>query len=187
MRHLPRPFYKGLTMICNRAIDLIKHFESLHDGDLSVIGLQPRQCPAGIWTIGYGRALRSHDGKRFLKGEADKAQAYERFPSLTEQQAAKLLAFDLEKFELDVKRFVKVEINENQLGALTSFAYNLGSNALKESTLLRKLNAHDYHGASLEFRRWTKADGVELRGLIRRRNNEKRLFLGQEFNFEDET
>lgn len=174
-------------MICNRAIDLIKHFESLHDGDLSVIGLQPKQCPAGIWTVGFGRALRTLNGTRFLKGEADKAQAYERFPELTEQQATKLLAFDLEKFELDVKRFVKVELNENQRGALTSFAYNVGSTALKESTLLRKLNAHDYHGASLEFRRWTKSNGVELRGLIRRRNNEKRLFLGLDFDFEDES
>jgi lysozyme len=174
-------------MICNRAIDLIKHFESLHDGDLTVIGLQPKQCPAGIWTVGYGRALRTLNGTRFLKGEADKAQAYERFPELTEQQAAKLLAFDLEKFELDVKRFVKVELNENQRGALTSFAYNVGSTALKESTLLRKLNAHDYHGASLEFRRWTKSNGVEYRGLIRRRNNEKRLFLGLDFDFEDES
>jgi lysozyme len=174
-------------MICERAIELIKHFESLHDGDLTVIGLQPKQCPAGIWTVGYGRALRNLTGTRFLKGEADKAQAYERFPELTEKQAAKLLAFDLEKFELDVKRFVKVPLNENQTGALVSFAYNLGSNALKESTLLRKLNAHDYHGASFEFRRWTKAGGVKLRGLIRRRNNEKRLFLGQEFNFEDES
>ncbi len=116
-------------MICNRAIDLIKHFESLHDGDLSVIGLQPKQCPAGIWTVGFGRALRTLNGTRFLKGEADKAQAYERFPELTEQQAAKLLAFDLEKFELDVKRFVKVELNENQRGALTSFAYKITKNA----------------------------------------------------------
>jgi lysozyme len=174
-------------MICNRAIELIKHFESLHDGDLTTIALEPKQCPAKIWTIGFGHALRTLDGKRFLKGEADKAQAYERFPSLTEAQATKLLAFDLEKFELDVKRFAKVELNENQLGALVSFAYNVGSTAFKNSTLLRKLNTYDFQGASLQFRRWTKSDGVELRGLIRRRNNEKRLFLGQEFNFEDES
>ena len=31
-------------------IDLIKHFEGLHDGDLKKIGLQPKKCPAGIWT-----------------------------------------------------------------------------------------------------------------------------------------
>ena len=174
-------------MICNRAIDLIKHFESLHDGDLSVIDLQPKMCPAKIWTIGFGRALRSLDGKRFLKGDADKAEAFERYPSLTENQATKLLMFDLESFELDVKRFVKVDINENQRGALVSFAYNVGSNALKESTLLRRLNAHDFPSAANEFKRWNKSDGQILRGLTIRRNNERRLFLGQEFDFEDES
>ena len=46
-------------MICNAAIDLVKSFEGIHDGDLTVIGLQPKMCPAGIWTVGYGRALRS--------------------------------------------------------------------------------------------------------------------------------
>lgn len=38
-------------------IILIKHYESLHDGDLSRIGLQPKMCPAGYWTEGYGHAI----------------------------------------------------------------------------------------------------------------------------------
>ena len=33
-----------------KGINLIKYFESLHDGDLTEIGLQPKMCPAGIWT-----------------------------------------------------------------------------------------------------------------------------------------
>ena len=41
----------------NKGIDLIKEFEGLHDGDLSIIGLQPKMCPAGIWTQGYGHAI----------------------------------------------------------------------------------------------------------------------------------
>jgi lysozyme len=38
--------------ISEKGLDLIKHFESLHDGDLTIVGLQPKMCPAGIWTEG---------------------------------------------------------------------------------------------------------------------------------------
>ena len=51
----------------NIGIELIKEFESLHDGDLSIIGLQPKMCPAGIWTEGYGHAMRDNKGN-FIKG-----------------------------------------------------------------------------------------------------------------------
>lgn len=44
--------------------EIVKHYESLHDGDLKQIGLQPKLCPAGIWTQGYGRAMRKK--KRFF-------------------------------------------------------------------------------------------------------------------------
>ena len=53
-----------------------------------------------------------------------------------------------------VLRLVKVELTQGQYDALTDFAYNLGINALKNSTLLRKLNAGDVVGASLEFEKW---------------------------------
>jgi lysozyme len=60
-------------MSVNQAtINLIKHFESLHDGDLSKIGLQPKQDCAGIWTVGYGHALRNNNGA-YLRGAKDKA------------------------------------------------------------------------------------------------------------------
>ena len=52
-------------------LNLIKEFESLHDGDLSIIGLQPKMCPAQVWTEGYGRAMRNKSGV-FLKGTKDK-------------------------------------------------------------------------------------------------------------------
>lgn len=57
------------------------------------------------------------------------------------------------------------------------FAYNLGINALKGSTLLKKINAGDYIGAANEFHKWNKAGGKELAGLTRRRGAEKSLFL----------
>ncbi len=72
---------------------------------------------------------------------------------------------------------VKVPLTANQLGALTSFAYNLGSGALASSTLLKLLNAGDYAGAAAQFARWNKARGKTLAGLTKRRAAEAALFL----------
>ena len=58
-------------------INLIKHFESLHDGDLKQIGLQPKMDPIGIWTEGYGRAMRDDKGN-FIKGSAKIELAYKK-------------------------------------------------------------------------------------------------------------
>ena len=58
-----------------KGINLIKYFESLHDGDLTEIGLQPKMCPAGIWTEGYGHAIRDLKGQ-FFKGKDNKLKAY---------------------------------------------------------------------------------------------------------------
>ncbi|TSA40461.1 MAG: lysozyme, partial [Methylococcaceae bacterium] len=98
-------------------------------------------------------------------------------PALTVAQAEEMLAFDLTAFEDKVKALVKVDVNDNQLGALTSFAYNLGAGNLASSTLLKKLNAGDYAGASVEFLKWDKAGGKILKGLTLRRTAEMSLFL----------
>ena len=54
--------------ISKNAIDLIKHYESLHDGNLKEIGIQPKMDPVGIWTIGWGHAIADPITKQFLKG-----------------------------------------------------------------------------------------------------------------------
>jgi hypothetical protein len=69
-----------------------------------------------------------------------------------------------------------VPLNPNQFAALVSFAYNLGAEALRKSTLLRLLNNHNYAGAAEQFPRWTYAAGKQLPGLVRRRAAERALF-----------
>lgn len=163
------------------AAEIIKHYESLHDGDLSRIGLQPKMCPAGIWTVGWGHALRSADGTRFLKGEKDKAEAYRRYPEMAEAQADALLSDDLARFAPAVDKLVSVDISSEMRGALVSFTYNVGEENLKTSTLLRLLNAGDYAGASEQFAVWNKGTvngkRQELKGLTKRRHAEMLLFL----------
>jgi lysozyme len=165
-----------IKMICKKAIELIKHYESLHDNDLSIIGLQPKMCPAGIWTAGWGHALCNKEGE-FLKGAADKAEAYAKYPNMALYDANELLDTDLMVFVKAVNRLVTASITQNEMGALVSFAYNCGSGNLKASTLLKKLNAGNFLGAADEFLRWDKSAGKKLKGLTLRRAAERELFL----------
>ena len=155
-------------------INIIKHFESLHDGDLKQLGLQPKMCPAGIWTEGYGRAMRDNKGN-FLKGIANKQLAFSRATINNEKEAEESLKQDLKNFELIVSRNINVPLNENQFSALVSYVYNTGGS----NTLYKLIN----NGApDKDIRNWfeTKyisAGGVILKGLILRRKAEANLFF----------
>jgi len=70
-----------------------------------------------------------------------------------------------------------VPLSQLQFDALVSLAYNIGTQAFRESTLLKRLNTHDYAGAANEFLRWNKAGGQVLEGLRRRREAERAMFL----------
>lgn len=140
---------------------LVKTFEGLY--------LEAYKCPAGVWTIGYG-----HTGIRHNDGTVKKGR------SITEQQALELLEYDLNIFADGVEKLLlprpRAEINDNQFGALVSFAFNLGLGNLQKSTLLQRVNARNYAGAITEFGKWNKADGRVLLGLTRRRASEANLW-----------
>lgn len=157
-------------------VDIIKHFEQLHDGDETEIGLQPKLCPAGIWTVGYGHALRGADGK-FLRGAAGKAEAYRQHGHMTVEEAEALLSADLDEFEDAVEKLVKIKLSSNSFSALVSFAYNVGISAFGTSTLLKRVNAGRFYEAAGQFSRWNKSKGEVLNGLTKRRKAERDLFL----------
>ncbi len=119
------------------------------------------QDSVGVWTIGYG-----HTGPDVRPGL-----------TISRDQAVQLQQTDLNKAATGVDSCVSVSISQNQRGALTSFAFNLGIGNLQSSTLLRKLNAGDFSGAAAEFPRWNKAGGQVLAGLTKRRMAEQALFL----------
>ena len=120
----------------------------------------------GVWTIGYGQTGRYY-GKRVRRGmTTTKAEAH-----------AWLRDHSIKTYEDAVTQAVKVPLNQNQFDALVSFAYNVGVGALKQSTALRKLNAGDYAGAADALTMWTKCNGKVLAGLVRRRKEERALFL----------
>lgn len=165
-----------ITLINTEGLALIKQFESLHDGDLTVVGLQPKLCPAGIWTVGFGRALTDQRGS-FLRGQAGRDEAYAQYSNLSMEQAEQFLMEDTSKFSKGVADLLKVEVSSNEFSALVSLAYNIGLGAFKKSTVLRRLNAGDKGGAADAFLMWNKSNGKTLRGLVRRREAERKLFL----------
>jgi len=112
------------------------------------------------WTIGWGRA---HGVKR---GDV-----------ITIEQAEKFLAEDIAEAQAGIRALVKVPLTDGQLWALTSFVFNLGAGALRKSTLLKRLNAGDYAGAAGQFGLWVNAAGKPMPGLVRRRAEEKAMFL----------
>jgi lysozyme len=151
------------TMTASAAESLIKHFEGKY--------LNAYDDGTGTWTIGYG-TIYNYDLKRPVK-QGD---------IITEDKAIEYLRKEMGSVIADIKKVVKVPINQNQLDSLTSFTYNLGIGALKSSTLLRLLNAGtDKATVANQFQYWNKAtiNGrlTIMNGLTARRTAEAALFV----------
>jgi lysozyme len=138
--------------ISDSGIQLIKQFEGLE--------LKAYHCGANVLTIGYG-----HTGAELTEST-----------TITPEQAEDLLRKDIERFEEAVNRHVKVPLNQNQFDALVSWTYNLGETNLRNSTMLKELNAENYDAVPAEMQRWIKAGGKVVFGLVRRRAKEAQLF-----------
>lgn len=131
--------------------------------DSEGLELKAYLCPAGVWTIGYGDT--GPDVKEGLV--------------ITKEEAERRLEARLRGFEKGVNALVAVPLSQHQYDALISLVYNIGLGNFKTSTLLRKLNAGDYEGAADEFPRWNKSKGKVLTGLVKRREAERKLFIGE--------
>ncbi len=95
----------------------------------------------------------------------------------TQQMADDRLRADVTKFVDGVRSSLKGAATNNQLGAMASLAYNIGLQNFKGSTLLKLFNAGDIAGAATQFPRWNRAAGKVMKGLTRRREAERAVFL----------
>jgi len=141
--------------INQEGLNLLKSFEGCK--------LAPYKDIGGIWTVGYG-----HTGQDVIPGQP-----------WTQEQVDNCLSQDLSKFEKGVESLLAVPFNENEFSALVVFSYNVGLNALKNSTLLKKLNMVDKLGAADQLLLWNKVNKQPIAGLTRRRQAERTLFLKQ--------
>lgn len=99
------------------------------------------------------------EGKTYTKEECDVAEAT-----------------ILKKVSEDIAPLIKQDMSLEQREMLIDFTYNLGVANFSKSTLLKKINANDCKGASLEFDKWAKAAGKTMKGLVRRRDAEQDRF-----------
>jgi len=113
----------------------------------------PYKDAVGVLTIGYGTVL-----------------------PLSESEATALLRERLLPYLRAVDELVTVPLTDNQRDALVSFTYNVGIGALKRSTLIKRLNAGDYDAVPAQLKRWNRAGGRVLQGLVRRRAAEAALW-----------
>ena len=134
-------------------LSLIKKFEGLR--------LSSYYCPSNVLSVGYGRT-----GTGVYEGM-----------TITEAQADLFLLEDVVRFEEAINTLVEVDLNQNEFDALVSFAFNCGVSALKESSLLRRLNAGEEKGSVFreELPRWVNGSNGLLPGLIMRRSAELEL------------
>lgn len=132
--------------------EMIKQFEGCR--------LTSYQDGGGLWTIGYG-----HTGLGVRPKE-----------TITQAVAEELFSEDIKRIETGVRRLVGT-VSQNQFDALVSFAFNEGLHSLEVSTLLKKFKRGDVEGAAGEFHRWVTVRGDRYEGLVKRRAQERDLFL----------
>ena len=135
-------------------IALIKKFEGLETDSY--------QCSASVWTLGYGHTRDVSEGD-----------------TCSAEEAEEILVSDLEEFEGYVNKSVDVDLEQNQFDALVAWTFNLGPTNLNSSTLLKTLNNGDYRDVPTQIKRWNRAAGQVVDGLVRRRNAEAKLFSGE--------
>lgn len=149
----PQTGNSGEMSISDRGVELIAKYEGCR--------LEAYKCPAGIWTIGYGHTAGVQPGQTLPSKEAAKA----------------LLKEDLKKYGGHVNNCVKnghisFPLNQNQFDALTSFCYNCGN-----GTLQKLVSGRDAATVAEKLLLYNKGGGKVLPGLVKRREEERALFI----------
>ena len=155
--------------ISARGIQLIKHWEGVR--------YRPYTCSARLFTIGVGHVLYPAQGRLPL----DERDAYPLEPhdnrTFSKDEVDGLLSADLIRFETGVARLFPMGLTTGQNDALVSFAFNLGLGGVQRSTLRQKVLRGETQEAADEFLKFTRGGGKILPGLVKRRNDERALFL----------
>lgn len=98
---------------------------------------------------------------------------------ITPPQAIQRAARDVSKFEGAIKRCVKVPLAQHEYDSFTLLSYNIGESAFCSSTLVKILNTGDYAGACKQILRWNQFQGQVLPGLVKRREGEYKMCMGE--------
>lgn len=148
---------------------------------------RPYLCPAHIWTIGYGHVLYQEQIRLPMVRVPEKEVPMIRkeFPLRpeddrvwTKDEINALFDRDVATFERGVLRLAPaVAGRQGGFDACVSFAFNAGLGNFQRSTIRMKANRQEWAAAAEAFMQWTKGGGRELPGLVKRRREERALFL----------
>lgn len=155
--------------VSDKTIHMIEH----HEG----VRTKPYQCPALLWTVGVGHVIDPQHAKVPVADRKNLPIPAGWDRVLTMEEVNEILRKDLQRFESGVLRLCPGGLSQGQFDALVSFAFNVGLGNLQNSTLRMKHNRKDFEGAAEEFLKWTKAGGKVLPGLVKRRNDERALYI----------
>ena len=137
-------------------LKLIKKFEGCE--------LKSYQDSVGVWTIGYGHTKGVEEGQE-----------------ITQDEGEEMLASELGEYEGYINDMVECDLEQHQFDALVAWVYNLGPTNLRSSTMLKRLNANDLDDVPNQIKRWDKAGGKVLQGLVRRREAEALMFQNEDW------
>lgn len=163
----------------SQGINIITHYESLHDGDLTMIGVQPKKDPIGIVTWGYGHTETI--GGRQIKSFDVAKKLFPEMETMTISEAEELLLEDLVKEEAKVKLRINIPITQYEFDALVSYFFNIGYSATMVQLVNQKASASDI--TKWMTGHYITADGVFMKGLLYRRQSEALLFTTGELKF----
>lgn len=141
--------------ISERGLNLIKSFEGCR--------LSSYKCPSNKWTIGYGHTQGVCEGM-----------------VITQEQADKFLFEDVQRFVNAVNQYQsRFNFNQNEYDALVSFTYNCGEGSLQAVMSCCNTKQEIAEECKLYNRSST---GQILNGLVRRREEEYKLFMSESNN-----
>ena len=143
--------------ISEEGIELLKKFEGCK--------LEAYQDSVGVWTIGYGHTKGVYKGM-----------------TISQDDAEEMLEEEMEEYEGYIEEYVEVPLSQNEFDALVCWVYNLGPTNLRNSTLLMVLNQSKFDEVPEQIKRWNKAGGEVLKGLVRRGEAEALLFEGKDWH-----
>lgn len=142
------------------AAELIKAFEGLaRVGPDGMV--YPYICAAGYPTQGWGIVVPNMQ-----------------VPPITQDMADAIFAREMPRYMADALKASPILYGRPaKLAAITSFVFNLGAARYRASTLRRCIDAGQWSQAADELLKWNRGGGRVLRGLVRRREAERAVFL----------
>ena len=164
----------------DKGIHLMHMFEGYRD--------KPYLCSASMWTIGWGHVLYQDQIKLpIVRKEGYTGLTREKYALKpadnriwSKDELVEIFKRDLVSFERGVLRFApNLDSPEHQskFDACVAFSFNVGLGNFQRSQIRQCILREDWEGAADAFMQWTKAGGKVLKGLVRRRDAERQLFL----------